>query len=489
MRRGFARLLIRAAVALIFATVASCDRRSDGGEGSPNPGGFTGSTGGAGAGAGGHSGEGEGGAGGLAGSGGSGGVGGIIEPPGIPDWVEDSSLWTPLPGGDFWDNTCRSFEARASGIGFPVVEWATCGAGCERADVLQGHGDFAVQPIFQTLGRADDQPFLRISHSFQLTPKGEQILLNRIVDLKTGGTAGATKQQYKKPSEYATCSSLFEQRYAFFSRVAKTAYEPAFETWGVWSPISRTWIWGMPYLPIDPATSTCLAVLDDEGRRFLLCGNKVVAALLPGSTETTSFDVDAGYSAILGGGFGDSVVWTELKRESGSRIRGWAPDGEGVRTVVEALPGDSCGLALTGNLVAGLLVDTAHGCYQFNPEPRFWRRSRTAPADDPITFSPVLFAGEAGVSNLIAATDDFQAAIMQVRKDSRSRARDRVVLARAADWKVRWFDPIDDRLIYSIGLSSKHLYIAYTGYGANLARTSEIHRYELSMFDVLGTAD
>jgi len=58
-------------------------------------------------------------------------------------------------------------------------------------------------------------------------------------------------------------------------------------------------------------------------------------------------------------------------------------------------------------------------------------------------------------------------------------------MARGADWRVRWFDPIDGRLIFL----AKHLYVAYTVYGASHMRTSEVHRYDFSTFDVLGTAD
>jgi len=67
-----------------------------------------------------------------------------------------------------------------------------------------------------------------------------------------------------------------------------------------------------------------------------------------------------GSGAQPGDGLGDLVLWQELRRaeETGSRVRGWRPDGGGVRTLLDGIPVDTCSVGLSPTHVAGMASDS-----------------------------------------------------------------------------------------------------------------------------------
>jgi hypothetical protein len=76
---------------------------------------------------------------------------------------------------------------------------------------------------------------------------------------------------------------------------------------------------------------------------------------------------------MLGGGEGDLALWTEWQ---GDRIRGWAPDGKGVRTLVEAAPSRTCWVRPSSTKIVG--VAETKSCDEYGSGSlRIWHAPRS----------------------------------------------------------------------------------------------------------------
>lgn len=226
--------------------------------------------------------------------------------------------------------------------------------------------------------------------------------------------------------------------------------------------------------------------MEAGGRTFWLCLDGLYGAVDPGSSrheKIATYGDDFG-GADLGDGLGDLIVWQELRRgdEVGSRVRGWRPDGGGVRTLLDDIPVDTCSVGLSPTHVGGF---SNVGCH-YGPEGRLWI-ARRGEGDTLIDFrlGPVLSAERIAVSvKPLKVWGDYLAVGWGPAQYETLADRGHMYLVRTTDWSVRKLPSPEGHEGGAATLTDDYLYTAPTVPATRLS--SYIYRYELARFDEIG---
>jgi hypothetical protein len=424
---------------------------------------------------------GSGGAGAAGGSGGqaTGGAGGGVP---LPAWVLDPGTWEALPGEDIWNEACRLEAARPDRIEMPALLWQSCGAGCERADVVQGLGDSAALPslraeVVDGLPRA----FLRVAHVAVKVGDHLQIV-ERVIDLNGGQTLGAVRTRVT-PEEARVGCSYFPAPAPGLRREGPTsAGVPA--VFGGLDPSSRRWWWSLPWRPQVAQDNHCASVLLDRSRQwFVGCnipGQLYVTAPESSLLEPLEAPVGKAVTSIASGG--DGATWSEVTIASlGSRIRTWVPGIAAPRVLEPNLAGDVCKVAVGGGSVAAWsVVPTGErSCSFFQPNGRFHWYGPDATARHGPTLREPLRPG------VLATWGQFVAA--EIRRDEGEPfVLDHVLLTRSTDWAARILVPPSGYEVLDITLSDRYLYLVHGPLDASRGSCVDVIRYDLRRFDELG---
>jgi len=487
IRRAFASLVLQAALLAACSTPTLI---------STAPGG---------AGGGGTAGDGgEGGQGGetLAGGGAAGedGLGGrsIPEfPPleGLPEelaWLDDSEIWTLLPQAEVFHEYCYMRWAKPDRIRFPALAWESCGEGCSRADLLQGHADTLANAIISTTVRDGSAVAYLHASSARHGEGGYDTVTQRIINLESGRTVAALQETSKLgPDGYSPCAASKQAsglQAAAFLRNSET--RDSLLLGGMWKPELNEWLWQLPWFPASKLPfdlGYCeLAAMEDGGRSIYFCLNGVFGALTPGSSELTLLDDprEAGFKAEHGAAFGDVAAWPELDlKKVGTRIRAWRPDGKGIREM-GSVSLDVCGIGVSDTRIAGFSKRT---CGPFEPEGRLLVADRTA--DDKlenIQVGPIFSTSGIGMGGAPAVWGDHVAAIWGAKGYVDPGDRRILLLARTTDWAMRDLRGPDGMEVWEAGLTDQHLYVVFTQTGAKIGQFTAVYRYDLDKFEHIG---
>lgn len=444
----------------------------------------------------------EGGSGGAAGTPGLGGSGGVPSRPEKPfppldlpedlQWLIDPEIWTPLPLQEDWDDLCTFWEADPDRIAIPPLDWQPCGEGCARADVLQGVGIVAGNAalgISKTPGVPT--PFLRVSSG--LPAQTHRVTLERIIDLKAGRTVAASQSVMDDSGFYASCASYPSELSGLATHSFRGGSLPkSVILRGSWDLEAREWIWQLPWPTRDDIgfdVGYCKwADMEAGGRTFYLCGNVIRGAIYPGSSEISVVDVPGDAGHVVGGygsTLGDLLVWPELKVKSvGSRVRAWTPGG-GLRTILDDVPVDTCAVGLSDTRVAGF--STAGACDSFQPDGRLWIAERGENGNlVRLRLGPVFWPRPVTEIDTVATWGDHIAVAWGERIYERPEDRRRLLLARVTDWAMRDIRAPEGYEVWSASLTDEHLYVIFSRTGAGYSQFSEVVRYELDKYDLIG---
>lgn len=427
--------------------------------------------------------------GGTAGSGGVGGaagVGGTAEP--FPPWLADDGIWSPDPPGPPIDEACVTLSADPASLPLLPLQWETCGKGCEKARVLQGGSDIAQLPHLSTQFRDGIETPLLIQRQpfYYRSDRGKSgRALYRIIDLISGRTIAAL-QRAMEPLQGGCHERTWSRENALhLELVVAKSYQK-----GTYDLETNRWIWQQPLRP-GVGVETCFPLeFQAGGRTLYLCGTKIYASLDPGSSEVALLeDLGEEYVADSGADDADLAIWTEMKyRGQGSRVRGWAPDGQGVRTLLSDLPGDTCLVGLSETRIAGAMIEPRgrRGCDASMGKFTIWYAERSGEGAGPgVTISPQISDLSMAFYRTLSTAGDF-ISVQVARKGVPNDDRDNVILVRTTDWAKRWIPPLPGHTIYHHTLTKRYLYLALTGPGAGYGVHDSVYRYDLTMFDSLG---
>ncbi len=488
MRR---RRIVRTVVAVLsVGWAASCadgalprDREpgeggaGDAGSGGRGGGGATGATGGSG---GPIDAGGSGGDGGVGGAGGTGGAGGSV------DWYDDPAIWRPIPGGEFSGERCRQYQADPANIQRRILDWQPCGPGCEQAALGLGFDFAAGLPMLTTAARENHAAgFLSASYGNRLGDHGRGFRYT--IRLEDGMLVGAAQQHFEIPAPggFSYCSFGRSARSALATLVAADTQEgTSLFAVGLVDPLTGEQHWFPPWQE-SPICARFPVATPEGPTLFFNCG---VAGYLAGSSDRPV--VVSGDGVVVqgsGAGYRDLAVWSEIREDSGSRVRGWTFNG-GVRTLVDQLPGIVCEVAPTATGVVGTLVPDDSFCNYTGPGLRLWRLTYEDGTGSPaVTIGPELSGLEVGASNL-TAWGDFAAFYASVNQPDGTRTEHGVVV-RLSDWTARQIvkQPQHDEVHHStVAVTDRYLYWGEGPAVQREGRISVVYRHALSNFEELG---
>ncbi len=465
---------------VLQACASACDRGGSGPDDPVHPVGGGGGT--AGHGGGGSGGIGAGGVGGVGGDGGHAGAGGAL------GWLIGNAGWTAVAGSEKVSSLCTVEEIDQPRLRYPRLSFdRPCGGGCNRADVVQGFGTFTSGWALSTTRLTDGSvaPLLSTSHR-----PAEEILwsVRRLIRLSDGDSIGAFRY-HRTAGQVGGCSKLVAGESPLLSGLAGGDAETGGVGIAIRSPDDRSWRWPVLWSAFGSLDDYCRA-FDIESLPALVqhCGTVYIEDRGAGTPR-----VDLNQSNVrTGAGERELGVWTIAAEGPTSRLMGWTR-GSGVVQLSDAIPGDSCGVALSATRIAGLSGRTGsgiNGCGGTWEEPRFyWMDRRAGPTAGPVSSSGVLWPEPVDISKVVTWGDFIAAELGRPDPPGEFNVGPMLLVYRISDGQLRRLEPRAEHRFGSDGitLTDEHLYVVETPRDVNDEFLRELTRYDLSAFEQLGT--
>ncbi|MCC6752259.1 MAG: hypothetical protein IT371_31720 [Deltaproteobacteria bacterium] len=343
------------------------------------------------------------GGGGLA-AGGAGGTGGGTTEAGIPgastlpaglEWLGDSSLWIPVPGAEPMHPRCRAYYLADPAKGnFTPAAWAPCGAGCE---VLDLDGDFGVRgysKMTEATGVTTHRELGRVvalagfRHYVESTTHAYHINSLWRVD-PTQSKLYAALLTVDAAAADAYCDSGFARMGATVGDMGGKGAGDVTMVLNFASPFA-----GEGWKFAAPASSLAAAPwvshgMDDPPALFATGRGGVLALLDMTRNEWTTLETQTGTEP--GVGEGDLSIWIDHVEAPTDRLRGWAPDGAGVRTLLPELPETTWWVGLSATRFVGAAMSGPGGALEPDTV-RLWHSPRVY---GPATGAPAIEVGPA----------------------------------------------------------------------------------------------
>ena len=228
------------------------------------------------------------------GGGGSGGAGSIgTGGEAAAGWLQDSRVWTPVPGGD----DCGLLVADVSQPGGPTPQsWSACGTGCTQASALTLPGDAAV------LGSASAAAVIGGDVYLRLTSGGSQYNLMAVTRLSDGGLLAAVQQR----QNFASCTPLASARAPLLLPFIDTGQVVIA---GQVRPGDKTVIWS----PLQSGVPLVTRVFSNDPGWGMQFDDGTIRVLMP-PTDTTLRTIDQGsLPTYQGAGLLDRMVWSSAE--------------------------------------------------------------------------------------------------------------------------------------------------------------------------------
>ncbi|MBI3201042.1 MAG: hypothetical protein HYZ29_05810 [Myxococcales bacterium] len=328
-------------------------------------------------------------------------------------WLSDPQAWSLVPGTEFTRPDCYVYEAKPDKIGFAKLAWQGCGSGCERAELAEGFAWKAGLPVAAT-HQLPGGPAAFIVYDVWVNTQEVNHYVRRVVRLDDGVTVGALSGRKKPNAQWDTC--IFGNGRESARANVLLGGDPGSEVRATAPLAGGPWVFSQPAklsstLPIGLVEFD----IDANGGALFMTGKGGVWALLdPKVSQWKPLETPS--ASHLGAGQGDLAAWTDYPASKPARIRAWATDGKGVRTLFDPAPPGTCLIAVTPTAIVSLAVEGG-GCKQ-QPNPtkaRFWWAPRKYDSSGPpVAWSPDLPGlGFAAIGNVpLRAWGDYGAVIL-----------------------------------------------------------------------------
>lgn len=317
-----------------------------------------------------------------------------VAPPPVP-----GATWELVPGSEFSGPECWHFQAAPGTLSFPKLDWKGCGPGCELADVIQGY------PVEEAgaIAASTTQGEALVRFKYLMADAESTKLLTRVVRLGDGHTVAALlRDDYGKGSDGRCFLGLSQNSARWVTMIATHAGQELELNGLAPGPAGGTWKWAVPALPSTGGPPGKTAVTTDSA--LFLLGSGGVYALLD-MTQSDWTTIEAPSTARFAGGDGDLVVWNE---SSSDRVRAWASDGKGVRTLLETAPAKTYLVQPSKTRVVGLAVDPEFES-TLSTSVRFWHLPRMYQAGAAPAVLPVSATGVAVMGGVLRTWGDWAA--------------------------------------------------------------------------------
>jgi len=179
--------------------------------------------------------------------------------------------------------------------------------------------------------------------------------LNLVQDLESGLFLGGVLGRASNTLTWAPCSFAggYAQPEFLLLLGSATKDAPPFQIDAYFDINTGKYTWAIPALLIEktPILSMNFSV-DAPGGTSLAVGGGGVA-IWPDPSSSAWQVLETVSPSFQGAGYGDLGIWSDIQPDLSSRLRGWKGDGEGIRTLVDPIPGPTCDVSLSPTHVAG----------------------------------------------------------------------------------------------------------------------------------------
>lgn len=410
-------------------------------------------------------------------------------------WLADPGIWAPVDD-PWWAPNCTVLEAAPGKLHFPTLEWTSCGDGCDYADVVQGYGPMAGMAVASTeLLGGKLRPYLTAQGFLKTT--NTTYLFQRLIQLDDGESVAALELRESASAEYASCDMGRSAESALLAFTwVHDADGGSIELNGSWQP-KDTVTWRRPWLSLSDTPAARMTFdIEDQRRAFYVGFNAVRVQDSPASSAFTTLESPSG--SLIGAGQGDLAAWTDYALAGNPRIRGWAPDGKGVRTIVDGLAEETCELAVTPTDIVGWMgVEMSDFyCASDFSSAHLWRTPRAYDtAGVQLSVSPELPGKPFGAN--LRAWGDFAALAVQPIQPATdgggpTLGEAYVLVVRLSTWKMWRIDMPAGWMLHgnAFTLSPTYLYVGEHDATETMVPDS-IHRmvrFDLTKLDQVATA-
>ncbi len=414
-----------------------------------------------------------------AGGGGKGGTGGSGDGGSEPIIVDE--IWSSVPGSEVWWDICRALQTHAAAIREQVLTWEPCGPGCERATLDLGFDNFPGSPSIDLAdGAVLSGAILTVSTA--RSKGGPYELYRSSIRLDDGMLMAMVRVDILQLGE-ASCNVF--QRLGRVTAIAVTDdHGTSRMVTGFVDPVTGTHAWFPPWtrslvckpLPVEAP---------DGPRLFFSCGAAGYLAPAGGPAETQIVSGDAEVITGSASSYRDSAAWSERGEGGTSRIRAWTA-AAGTRTLIDALPGITCGVSISADRIVGWQVPANGGCDDLGPGLQLWHAPLRS--DGSVgAVEHVAIPGRVLPITKYSSRNGF-AAFQGVVGGDNGTFSDADLVVRLSDGAARRIVPqpgyqVHDR---TMAVTDHHVYwaegerIKYDG------RVSVVYRHALTHFDTLG---
>ena len=241
----------------------------------------------------------------------------------------------------------------ASNPSVPRLSWVEDGAR-EFADVLLGQSEIAAYISLSTEVH-NGSPDAFVTFQWLTQEDGKDHISAPVFRLSDGMPIAALQSVTETGIDWMPCVMIT----GYESALAYTVFGsgPDSETRDLFASIDPggNIAWAGP-ARLRSELPSAVMLFDLAGGRRLTVGRGLVA-LLKSVTENTWEVIEANSGSHVGAGQGDLGVWTDYKEPPS--VRGWMPDGAGVRTLLPSVPSELCAVVPTPNALVGLSAGKA----------------------------------------------------------------------------------------------------------------------------------
>ena len=409
-------------------------------------------------------------------------AGSFCAPTGTSTWIVDPSRWKAVSEAQFTYPPCTIYEALPDSLPPPLI-WQSLAPGIDSADPVQGIGaNAALSFIYPAGDKEHDECYLVLEHG---DCPSQGLVAGRIVRLSDGATIGALKSEDPGDSgTYSTCGFGFNP-----SEARVWGQVDALMTRAQIS-VAGTWQWATSAISLGQFPPGSPVIIEYHGITEIGFGGGAIWMM--DDPTSNSFKIlenpttAASFTAARAGR-GDLALWVT---SSLNGVRGWAPDGKGVRDVIAGVAGTTLRLGLSWDRIVGVEGDADD---YFVTRARFWTSPRGYDTNETsVAFGPDVLKG-AFYPGFPATSGDF--AVISVADLADGSAGysypGYLIVVRLTDFKAWRLDPREGRdwNLDSFGLSHSWLYATdrfLSDGSVRYART--VYRYDLSKIDVWGKA-
>ena len=282
--------------------------------------------------------------------GGAGGASGASDGGGLS--LADPRRWKTVEQAEFLRPHCEMRQASAPDI--PHLSWEAQEGGREFADVLLGQSKIAA---YASLSTEEHEGNAEAFATFQwLTEEGGKDHISApVFRLSDGVPIAALQSVTDSNAGWMPCIMITGYESALSYAVFGGDKDEESRETSVSVGASGEIAWAAPAKLRSELPSAGM-LFDIEDGRVVSVGHGQVT-LMKSVTENTWDVLETESWSHRGAGQGDLAVWTDY--EEPPSVRGWMPDGAGVRTLLPSVPSQLCGVVPTPDALVGLSAGEA----------------------------------------------------------------------------------------------------------------------------------